>query len=288
LAPYRAGILFVLGSVLMISCADAVAKLLAGPFPAMQIALFQSTAMLISVPLLAGDWRLIQLAKTNHPGLHALRSLCMLGSALSFFTGLKYLPLAEIVAIIFIGPLLVTILAALILKEHVELRRWVACITGFLGAVIIVRPGFGSFGWTALYPIAATSLYSVYVICTRVTAPTERHSTMMFYTCVASVVILSVSSPLYWVEPPFLGWVGLTTVALLSTTSASLAIKAYSLAPASVLAPYAYVEIVTATLFGFWLFGDLPIPYTVAGTAIVVASGLYIFHRERSSETVIR
>ena len=212
----------------------------------------------------------------------------MLGSALSFFTGLKYLPLAEIVAIIFIGPLLVTILAALILKEHVELRRWVACITGFVGAVIIVRPGFGSIGWTALYPITATSLYSVYVICTRVTAPTERHSTMMFYTCVASVVILSVSSPLYWVEPPFLGWVGLTTVAVLSATSAGLAIKAYSLAPASMLAPYAYVEIVTATLFGFLLFGDLPDPYTVVGAAVVVASGLYIFHRERSSESVIR
>ena len=285
--PHRAGILLVLGSVLLISCADAVAKLLTGPFPVMQIALFQSVAILLSVPLLARDWRLSLLVRTNHPFLHLTRSLCSLGSALAFFTGLKHLPLAEIVAIIFVGPLLVTILAALVLKEQVGLRRWVACLTGFIGALIIVRPGFGSIGWTALYPITATSLYAIYVICTRITAPTDRHSTMMFYACAASVVILGASAPVYWVDPPPLGLAGLVSVAVLSATSAGLAIKAYALAPASMLAPYSYVEIVSATLFGFWLFSDLPDPYTVVGAGVIIASGLYVFHRERLAETVV-
>ena len=288
MAPHRAGILLLIGSVLLISCADALAKLLTGPFSVMQIALFQSVAIFVSVPLLARDWRLLSFARTNRPVLHALRSLCSLGSGLAFFTGLKHLPLAEIVAIIFVGPLLVTVLAALILKERVEFRRWAACVTGFAGALIIVRPGFGDIGWTAMYPIAATSLYSIYVICTRMTAPTERHSTMMFYTCIASVVILGASSPAYWVDPPPLGWVGLVSVAVFSAVSAGVAIKAYSLAPASMLAPYAYVEIVTATMFGFILFNDLPDPYTVVGATVIVASGLYVFRHERAGETVVR
>ena len=285
--PHRAGIFLVLGSVLLISCSDAVAKLLAGPFPVMQIALFQSVAILLSVPLLARDWRLDLLVRTNRPVLHLIRSLCSLGSALAFFTGLKYLPLAEMVAIIFVGPLLITVLAAIVLKEHVGVRRWSACVVGFVGALIIVRPGFGSVGLTALYPIAATSLYSVYVICTRITAPKERHSTMMFYSCVASVVILGVSVPFYWIDPPPAGLLGLTTVAVLSATSAGLAIKAYSLAPASMLAPYGYVEIVTATLFGFFLFADLPDPYTVVGASVIVATGLYVFHREKLVKSVV-
>lgn len=140
MAPHRAGILLLIGSVLLISCADALAKLLTGPFSVMQIALFQSVAIFVSVPLLARDWRLLSFARTNRPVQHALRSLCSLGSGLAFFTGLKHLPLAEIVAIIFVGPLLVTVLAALILKERVEFRRWAACVTGFAGALIIVRP----------------------------------------------------------------------------------------------------------------------------------------------------
>lgn len=286
---YRLGIGLLVGSVLLISCSDTVAKLMTRSVPVMQIALFQAVAMLLFALVLGRGATMVSLVRTNRPGLHLTRSLCQLASALCFFTGLKYLPLAEMVAIIFIGPLLITVLAAVVLKEQVGPRRWLACVVGFAGAMVVVRPGLdNSLGWTALFPLASTTLYSVYVICTRLTAPLERSSTMMFYACVTSVVLLGAASPSYWVTPVSSGWLGLIAVALISATSAALAIRAYALAPASLLAPYAYVEIVSAAIFGYLVFDDLPDGYTVSGAALVVSSGLYVFHRERRAASVVR
>ncbi len=283
-AMRRAGILFLIGSTLLISASDAIAKLMTASVPVMQIAFCQSLAILFSTPFLARDWRVTRWLPTRRPVLHAIRSVCQLVSALCFFTGLKYLPLAEMVAIIFIGPLLVTLLSAVILKEHVGPRRWIACLVGFAGAMVVVRPGLdGSLGWTAIFPLLSTTLYSVYVICTRLTAPHERHATLMFYACLASVAVLGVSARFYWVAPEPKGWVALISIAVISATSAGFGIRAYALAPASLLAPYTYVEIVSATILGYLLFSDLPDHFTVLGALVIVGSGLYVFHRERLS-----
>ena len=164
-----------------------------------------------------------------------------------FIYGLKKLPLANIVALIFVGPLIVTLLSSLILKERVGLARWLACLVGFMGALIIIRPGLGAIGWDALFPIGATSVYSVYIICTRSLAPNARNGTMMFYSALVSVVALSLSAPLYWVNPSINGWMGLLCVGVLSCASTAFGIAAYARAPASMLAPFAYVEIISAT-----------------------------------------
>ena len=284
----RTGILLQLGALLLLSCSDAVAKILTDQVSIMQIALFQSVVMLLAVPLIGKNWRLRSFVQTDRPRLQLVRSLCQLGSALCFFAGLKLLPLAELVSIIFIGPLLITALSALVLRERVGARRWCACLVGFAGAMVVVRPGFDTtLGWPALFPVAAASFFSVYVICTRLTAPHERHATMMFYTSIASVCILGVSVPAYWVTPAASGWLGLLTVGVLSATSVGLTIKAFALAPASLLAPFTYVQIVTATLFGFLLFNELPDTYTVVGVAIIISSGLYVFHRERRADPVV-
>ena len=238
--------------------------------------------MMLAVPLLVRDWRIGSFIMTRRPELQMVRSLCVLVSALCFYTGLKYLPLAEVVAIIFIGPLLVTMLSAWLLGETVGLRRWVACVVGFAGALIVVRPGLGGLGWAALFPITSTVLYAFYAICTRKVAPSERNGTMMFYAAVASVAFLGLTSPGYWVALSGVEWLGLITVGVVSCTSTALSIRAFSLAPASLLAPFAYVEIVTATTFGVVVFADLPDVFTVVGAAVIVGSGLYVFHAESS------
>ena len=282
--PRFIGILLILASVILISCSDTVAKVISANIPIQQIALLQACTMMLSVPLLVRDRFRFSHLSTRFPWLHLVRSLCQLGGGLCFYTGLKHLPLADLVAILFVGPLLVTVLASLFLGEQVGLRRWVACLVGFVGALIVVRPGFGTLGWAWIYPIASTSFYSVYVICTRRVAPSERGGTLMFYSALASVVVLGLTSPLFWVAPVGAQWLGLVTVSVVSATSAALAIRAYALAPASLLAPFSYVEIVTATFFGFVVFGALPDAFTILGAAVIAGSGLYVLYHEASTK----
>ena len=276
---YRVGIILMLGSTLFISCSDTVSKLMTAQVSVMQIALIQSVVMMVSVPFLVRSYRLSSILKTQRIWIQLLRSACQLISALLFFSGLKLLPLADIVALIFVGPLVVTLLSSLILKEQVGLARWLACMVGFMGALIVIRPGFGNIGWTALFPIGATSVYAIYIICTRSLAPSERHGTMMFYSALVSVVALSVSAPIYWVSPSINGWFGLLGVGILSCASTALGISAYARVRASVLAPFAYVEIISATAFGFLVFKDIPDVFTLMGAAVVIASGLYVYRQ---------
>ena len=276
----RIGIVLMLGCTFLISCSDTVSKLMTAHVPVMQIALVQSVIMMLSVPLLVRSVNLSMILKTRRLGLQLVRSVCQLTSSILFFLGLKVLPLADIVALIFVGPLVVTMLAALILKEPVGLARWCACGVGFIGALIVIRPGFGNIGWAALFPIGSTTVYSIYAICTRKLAPSESAGTMMFYAALVSVLALSISSPGYWVSPTSTGWFALISIGILSCASAVLAIAAYARAPASLLAPFAYVEIISATAFGFLVFKDVPDLFTLAGAAVVIASGLYVYRHE--------
>ena len=276
----RTGIGLILGATFLISCSDTVSKLMTAQVPIMQIALVQSVIMMLSVPLLVRSLDFGSIVKTARPGLQLVRSVCQLTSAMLFFSGLKLLPLADIVALIFVGPFIITLLAALVLKERVGLARWCACVVGFAGALVVIRPGFGNIGWAALFPLGATSVYAVYAICTRKLAPQERTGTMMFYSALVSVLVLSLSSPFYWVSPVPTGWIALLSIGVLSCGSAALVIAAHARAPASLLAPFAYVEIITATVFGYLVFTDVPDVFTILGAGIVIGSGLYVYRYE--------
>ncbi|MCP5152537.1 MAG: DMT family transporter [Ectothiorhodospiraceae bacterium] len=280
IAQRRLGIGLLVASIGLIACSDAIAKAMTASVPVTQIALVQATVMVTGVPLLARERRLLSLVRTRRPWLQLVRSACHLGSGLCFYTAVKYLPLAETIAIIFVGPLLVTVLAALVLREHVGPRRWTACLVGLAGAMVVVRPGADGLGWVALYPLAATTLHAVYVVCTRALAPTEHTATMLTYSALPSVVVLGLAAPWFWVAPGAVGWVALVGIGVIACVSVVLAIRAYALAPASLLAPYSYVEIVFGSVLGLVLFGDVPDAMTVLGAGIIVASGLYVYHRE--------
>jgi drug/metabolite transporter (DMT)-like permease len=279
--PHMIGIVLIVAALLLINCSDAVAKLVIVEIPVFQLALVQAFAMVAAVPFLVRTTKLSRLVATRRPGLQLLRSACQFGSAICFYTGLGLLPLTSVIAIIMAGPLVVTALAALVLKEQVGLRRWAACLLGLVGTLIVIRPGFHGMGWPALWPIAAIAFFSVYAVVTRLTAPHEQTGTMMFWGAIVALVVLAVSAPFYWVPPTPEVWLGMAICGILSASSNGLTIRAYAHAPASLLAPFAYVEIVGGTILGYLIWHHFPDGMTWLGIAIIVSSGLYVWHRER-------
>jgi drug/metabolite transporter (DMT)-like permease len=210
-----------------------------------------------------------------------LRGLFLLGGTLCFFAGLAYLPIVDVLALSFIAPLLVTVASPFVLGERVSARRIGAAAIGFVGALIILRPGLGVFQWASLFGIGTGFMIACYDMLTRRLARIVPSAIALAYTSVIGVVVLSVAVPFAWQAP------ALQDLALMIFMGASgafchwLLIVAYEHAEASLLAPFIYAELITATFVGYYFFGDLPDAYTWTGIAILVASGLYISYRER-------
>jgi len=225
--------------------------------------------------------RLGSLLRTRRPGLQILHSALVVGILAPFFWGLTLLPLADASALMFISPLIVTTLSIPLLGEHVGVRRWVCVCIGFLGAMIIIRPGFGVMQVAAVLPLAAACFQALYQITTRMLAGKDSVMTTMVYTPLVGAVGSSLIVPFYWFPPPdVFGWGMLAALGVFGLASQFALIKAFNAAPASVVTPFGYTHLLWATLFGFLLFGHLPDTWTVTGAAIIAASGLYVFHRE--------
>ena len=221
--------------------------------------------------------------------LHAARGTLIALATLLFFSGLKYLPIADAISIFFIEPLMVTLLSALLLHEPVGWRRLAAIAVGFSGALVIIRPGFESFGWPVLLPVGAALCFSLYIILTRSLVRREDPVRLQFFTGVFGCIVMtlalafgtSTQMPLLTaVWPDSFQWILLAGLGLIATVGHLLVVHAYRHAPVGLLAPFQYVEIVSATILGWAVFGDFPDPTTWIGVSIIVSSGIYVFHRE--------
>lgn len=278
--PHLVGIVLMLLGLLLITSSDAVAKLMTEELPIFQIIFVQAIGLIVLAMIAARRANPVAIAKTPDPWLQLLRAGCQFMSGITFYEGLKVLAFADLVAILFIGPLVVTALAHVLLGERAGPRRWAACLVGFAGALVIVRPGGDGMGWAAIWPMLAVLFWSIYIIITR--RISERNSTpsMMIWAALVSLVVLGVASPWYWQAPTDWQWIALATIALLSASSNGVTIRAFTLAPASLLAPFSYFEIVGATFYGYVIWGHFPDPWTWTGAAIIVAAGLYVYRRE--------
>lgn len=217
--------------------------------------------------------------KTSNVKLMLLRSLIGVVGWYCFFAGLKYLPLATVMALFFSFPIFLTALSVPILGETVGPRRWAAVLVGFCGVLLITRPG-AALEWPMLYVLGASLSWALVAILTRMLGKTESTSTMVFYALAAFVVIMAV--PIYWVwQTPSLDDLALISLAALVGVSAQMClIRAYAIAEPSVIGPMEYTGLVWAALFGYVIWGDVPGVFTLAGGLIIAASGLYIIHRE--------
>jgi drug/metabolite transporter (DMT)-like permease len=177
----------------------------------------------------------------------------------------------------------VAALSGPILGEWVRWRRWTAIAVGFFGVLVVTRPGIGSFHPAALFSLTAAMLYALYSIMTRILARTDSNATTLFYSNIVGAVALVPALPFVWTTPSdTLIIVLMVATGAVGSVGHYLLIAAHRLAPAAVLSPFIYTEIVLVIGLGFLVFGDLPTRWTLAGAAIVIGSGLYIFQRERA------
>ncbi|NIM73413.1 MAG: EamA family transporter [Gammaproteobacteria bacterium] len=274
-------------AMLVLPGIDAIAKWLSDAISAGQVAwsrfFFQTLLML---PLFLRTRGTIL---TRALPLHALRGALIALATLLFFSALKYLPLADAISIFFVEPLILTLLSALFLGEAVGWRRLSAVAVGFVGALIVIRPGFGVLGLPALLPLGTALSFAVYLILTRKLAQHEYPERMQFYAGLFGALVMTLAlaagdaadiAALSFVWPDLWQWCLLAGLGIIATAGHLLVVHAFRRAPAGLLAPFQYVEIVGATILGLVFFGDFPDALTWLGVAIIVGSGLYVFHRE--------
>lgn len=216
--------------------------------------------------------------------LQVVRSILVLLATASMFTAVGLMPLADAVAITFIAPLLITALSVPLLKEKVGLRRWIAVFVGFVGMIVIIRPGGGLFQLAALLPISVTIFYAIYQIITRMISHRTDPITSVFYTAVVGGVVMSLIVPFFWETPTLQQWGLLMVAGILGGLGHWAIIIAYQRAEAPLVAPFAYSELIWATLLGLSLFGDFPDLWTMVGAGIIALSGIYILQREKTTK----
>ena len=277
------GIALMCAAVTCFALLDATAKYLNLHMSTLEVVWARYTGAFIYPFIVSNPWSRPGLTRTTRPVLQIGRSVLLLGSTMLNFAALRYLQLDQAVALQFSTPFFVAALSGPILGEWVRWRRWTAIIVGFIGVLVVTRPGPGSFQPAALLSLTGAVCYATYALITRILARTDSNETTLFYSNIVGALALLPVVPLVWTTPS-----DPLVIALMVATGAMgsfghyLLIAAHRLAPAAVLSPFIYTEIVLVTATGFLVFGDVPNRSTLTGAAIVVASGLYILHRERA------
>lgn len=276
------GIGYMLMAVSLFGCMDVLVKWLGNGYPTLQIMFCRSLfAMLPTLLMVLRDPAGFGALRSRQPLGHVSRSLLGLGAMFGFFHAFTFLPLADVTAISFSAPVFIAVLSVVLLRETVGWHRWSAIAVGFIGMLVILRPGAGMLQSGALVVVAATAFYALAMIQIRILARTERAVTITFWFTLSLLLLTGVTMPWVWVMPRSeLDLLLLAMVGLLGGTAQLLMTRAYSIAPAAVVAPFDYTHLVWAVLFGWYLWGDFPDLQTWAGCGIVVASGLYILYRE--------
>lgn len=274
------GIVFGITAVTVMGFQDVLIKLLGNQVPVIEILFVRSV---VALPLMAViAWRTAgpRALRTKRPLANALRGLFMTAGYTSFYLAIVKLPLADAVAVAFSAPLFITALAVPILGEKVGLRRWSAVVVGFIGVLIMVKPGFGPFHPAMLFSLASAVSYAAAIMVSRRMGISEPAATMGFYTTLTFLSVSALAMPFVWVTP---SWPAILVIAICGPIAAAghyYIAESYRAAPASVVAPFDYTALVWAVLFGWLIWGELPGPSIVAGVVLVVGGGLYVLHRE--------
>jgi drug/metabolite transporter (DMT)-like permease len=231
--------------------------------------------------------RMGSVLQTKRPGLQLLRSLLQFGATAFFFLSLAHIGLAEATAITDVNPVLITLGAALFLGERLGPRRIAGVIMALIGAMIIIRPGMGVFQPAALLPLACATCFAGYALTTRFVGDTEAPATSLMYSAMFGTIVTSVMM-IWWFEPIATAdlW-GFALIGVIGTAGQFLLIRAYTIAEAGAIAPFGYVGILYATIWGIFFFDEWPDRWTIVGALVIAGAGLYVWHREtRASRTV--
>jgi len=225
---------------------------------------------------------------TRSPRSQIMRSLSLLVTTSLFFMAVRTVPLAEASAIMFLGPILITALSYPLLGEKVGPRRWAGVGFGFLGALLIIRPGTGFLAGGALLLLGAALGNAFYQIVTRRLAKRDHPLTTALYTPLVGALVTGLAAPAAWISPNAGDWALMVGMGLAGGIGHLCLIRAISLAPVAVVSPFGYTSLLWASLFGYSFFGDVPDAWTLAGAAVIAMSGLYILYREQVRGVSVR
>ena len=294
------GALSLLLAMLIFSLQDIAVKWIGGNYPVMEIVVFRSLVALPCVFIFLHNEGRRGLPPTQRYGLEYIRGLLLFLSFTTYMMGLAALPLADIAAVRNSGPLIITLLSVVLLGEKVGPRRWIALLVGFLGVLLIVQPGSASFNLGSVFALSATLFYALSVMVTRKLQTTDSSATMAYYSSLVYLVISFILAPLAALvgEIPgahpsiaflFRAWSGPTLLDLAIMAGLGLVwaggmyyvARAYSLAPASVVAPFEYAPLLINLIWGLLLWHEFPTLMTLTGALLTMCSGIYILYRER-------
>ena len=274
------GILLLLVATLCFSISDVMAKILGNVMPVIEIGWVRylvSVAIVIGMGLSRGRLRV----RVGNPGTQLVRGVMMVTSMLAFVAALRFLPIADAAAVGFVSPLLITALSVPMLGEIVGIRRWTAIAVGFVGVLIVIRPGGSTFHPAAFLVLASSLTWSVASILTRRLSGQDDPAATMLWTSLVGLAVLTVMVPFDFVMPSLSYFALNVAMGAVATIGQYWMVLAYRHAGAALLAPFSYVQLLWATVFGFLVFATLPDQFTLLGAAIITASGLYTIHRER-------
>jgi drug/metabolite transporter (DMT)-like permease len=280
-APLK-GIALMVVAVGLFALMDTIAKYLARSYPVPGIVWARYVANFVLLTALLAARGELRLMRTRLPGIQVLRGALLAASTFLYFTSLKALPMAEAAAIGFVLPLFVAVLSVPMLGERLDAARMVAIFIGLAGALLVVRPGSAIFTPYAALPAVMAFANALYQILTRKIAGVEPPLTSLFYGALVGTVAFSFVAPFAWVTPS--GWWHWTLIAVigaLATAGHFVLIRAFDYAPATLLSPFVYTQLVWVMILGFAVFGDFPDAWALTGMGVIVASGLALAARQR-------
>jgi drug/metabolite transporter (DMT)-like permease len=279
------GALLTMLAMLCFAAMDAVSKYLIGDYTVAQI-LWIRWLLLVPFACFVVRREGVRIAlKSKRPGLQIVRSLLWVIESAIFVVVFRYLPLADTHALASTAPLMVIAMGILFLGERASAARWLAVGAAFAGVLLIIRPGFKSFDWPLLLPLAGAALWAGYQILTRLVARDDSPATSMIWSSLAAFVAVTPFAPFGWQWPTAWAWTLMLGVAAIGAVAHYALIKALDYAEAGAVQPYSYTLLVWVTVLGVVIFGDLPDAWTIVGAGIVVGSGIYAWRQDRTAGT---
>jgi len=274
------GIAYMCAGAFCMIALDVAVRTLLENYALTQVILLRSAFALVLIALLIVQRRQTHVLRTRRVGWHVFRSLLMVGCMFTFFYALKLLQLADVTAIVFAAPLIVTALSRPFLGEHVGPWRWAAVIVGFVGVLIVVRPGFGVVNPAALIVLVSAVLYSGLALTARKLAGTESPWSLSLYSFIGPTLVAGIANIGSWDTPDLVSWVLFALSGLFGALAFLFINAAYGRAPAAIIVPFEYTALIWAMGAGYLFWGEIPALNTWLGAGIIVASGLLILFRE--------
>lgn len=281
-ATNRGVVMAVLATVFY-ALVDALSKYQAREYPVEMIVWARYAVPLVLLLAVFLPKHRSSMLTTSHLRIQIIRGILLTAGTVFIVLALRVMPIAEAQAIFFIHPVLLTLLAVIFLRERVSALGWAAVLVGFSGVLIIVRPSGGLFNGTALLPLCLALSFSSYQIFTRIISGKEKSLNSLFYVLLVGSVVMSCALPFAWVDPTPRGLLMFVLIGVISGLGHFSTIKALELAPASMLAPFAYIQLLWVSILGILIFGDFPDTITFVGIIIVVAGGFLVIIAKRNA-----